>query len=91
MQFPVYIEQSNGTYTASVLGDTRIRAAASSRAAAVAALRHEIARHVEAGDLTLVDVPTTGVTTFAGIFADDPTLDEIVREAYRRRDAEPYE
>ena len=90
MTIPIQIEQTNGTFTASVLGNQNIRAVAPSRDEVLAALRNELDRRINVGELTTLDVPSVGVTSFAGIFKDDPTLEEIVNEAYRRRDAEPY-
>jgi len=90
MDFPIQIEQTNGSVTAFVLGNPHIRAVAPTRAEAVNALRTEIRKHLAAGDLSFVSVPSTGVSTFGGLFKDDPTLQEIIDEIYRRRDAEPY-
>lgn len=88
MTFTVRIEQSNGSYVASVAGDATLRAQGPTREAVLDRLRSELSRRIDRGEIVILDVPRTGVTTFAGIFKDDPTLDEIVAEAYRQRDAE---
>jgi hypothetical protein len=91
MNFPVQIEQTNGCFTASVLWTSHIRAIASTREEALSVLKTDLDLRVQIGELVNLDIPTVGVTTFAGVFKDDPTLDEIVAEAYRQRDAESYE
>ena len=90
MTFPIQIEQTNGTFTASVLGSQNIRAVARTRAEVIAALRNELDRRITVGEITTLDVPAVGVTSFAGIFKDDPTLAELRDEIYRQRDLEPY-
>ena len=90
MTFPIQIQQTNGTFTASVVGSHDIRAVARTRDEVLAALRQELDRRITVGEITTMDVPAVGVTSFAGIFKDDPTLAELRDEIYRRRDAEPY-
>lgn len=90
MTVPVWIEQQNGTFTATVLGAPGLRAVADTRDKAVAALRGEVAVRLSAGELLMMDVEPRGVLALAGKYQDDPgwkeSWDEIVREAYRERD-----
>ncbi|MBI3468049.1 MAG: hypothetical protein HY000_34005 [Planctomycetes bacterium] len=59
-----------------------------SRAEAIAALQHELATKVAAGELLDLEVPPLGVAGLAGKFRDDPTLREICDRIYRQRNAE---
>lgn len=88
MQFPILVEQSNGKFMATLLGGSTLRVQAPTREAVVAQLQAEIHERIRRGELVLLDVPPTGVTSFGGIFRDDPTLDEMVTDIYRQRDAE---
>jgi hypothetical protein len=88
MTFTVRLEQTDGSYVASVAGDASLRVQGSTREVALDRLRTELSRRIDRGEIVILDIPPTGVTSFAGIFKDDPTLDEIVDEAYRQRDAE---
>ncbi|HKB00613.1 MAG TPA: hypothetical protein VKD90_00275 [Gemmataceae bacterium] len=88
MTITVRIEKSNGLYVASVGGEPSLRAEAPTREAAIGQLESEVARLVDRGELVTIRIPQTGVTSFTGIFKDDPALNEIVAEAYRQRDAE---
>ena len=90
MKFPVRIEQVNGHFSASLVGDPAVRVEAPSRESVLAAMKAELARCIDSGEIVLIDVPSTGVTDFVGILKDDPTLEEMVEEIYRQRDLEPY-
>jgi hypothetical protein len=63
-------------------------AAGATKEEALTALRTSIHQRLAAGELVLLDVPYRAVTDFAGIFKDDPTLEEMVKEIYRERDAQ---
>ena len=91
MTVPVCVEESNGVYTASVLGVPRVSAAGATRGEAVAAVAAQLRDRVTAGDVVLVDIADpalVGISGLAGKYKDDPTLREICEEAYRLRDAE---
>ena len=88
MTLPVHVVQTNGTFTASVLGDEKVRADGPTREAAREALRAELLRKKASGEIVWLTVEPVGVTDLAGIWADDPTLDDMVAEIYRQRDAE---
>ena len=70
------------------LKDPDFRALAATRDGVIQSLRTELSRRMTQGDIVFVDVPQLGVSSFGGIFRDDPDLDEIRDEAYRQRDAE---
>jgi hypothetical protein len=53
---------------------------------AVAALRADLLNRVARTEIVLIDLEPRGLLAAAGAFKDDPTLDDIVREAYRHRD-----
>ncbi len=91
MTFPIAIESHNGTFTASLLGSTSLRAEGATRDQALERLRAFILQRVQRGELVLLDINLPGVSGTAGLFADDPTLRDICEEIYRARDAEVAE
>ena len=91
MGLSVFVEQSSGEYVATLVGSPAVRAVRPTREAALAALQSVLAKHISTGHLVTLDVPKTGVTALFGKYADDPTLEDICKEAYRERDAEPKE
>jgi hypothetical protein len=91
MTFPILVTQSDGVFTASVLGSPAMSAAGATKEQAVAAVTARFRAAVAAGEVVLMDVPDpapAGISSLAGLFKDDPTLREICEEAYRLRDAE---
>ena len=86
MTVPVWVEQLNGTFTASVPGMPGVRSENASREKAIADVRHQLRTGFANGQLVMVDVDFVGVSGLAGTYADDPTLQEICAEAYRLRD-----
>ena len=88
MNFPVSIESSGGRFTASLMGAPEVRVSGATRELAIAELRKVVAQRVSNGQIASLEIPSGFVTDFIGVFQDDPTLDEICEEAYRRRDAE---
>lgn len=88
MTFPILVQPHGGRYQASVLGSPAMTADGATKEEALNALRADINQRYAKGELILLDVPHRAVTDFAGVFKDDPTLDDIVREAYRERDAQ---
>ena len=87
MTVPIRIHTSGRRVTASVLGAPEIRATEATREAAIAALRAKIGKASVEGELLFLDVEPGGVSALAGAYRDDPTLDEICKEAYEARDA----
>lgn len=86
MTVPVWIEQSNGIFTATVLGAPGLRGVADSRDKAVAALRGEVEVRLSAGELLMMDVEPEGITPLFGRYKGDPSLREIAADIYRERD-----
>lgn len=90
MTIPVWVEQQNGTFTASVLGSSRLCATGETNAAAVAALRSVISPHLTSRELVLLDLEPSGLLSLGSKFQDDPgwhqMWDEIAAETYRYRD-----
>ena len=86
MTVPVWVEQLNGTFTASVPGVPGVRAENANREKAIDAVRQQLRTGVAGGQLVMVDIDFVGVSGLAGTYADDPTLQEICAEAYRLRD-----
>jgi len=88
MTFPVLVQPMNGQFAATLVGAPDVRATASTRAEALAALEAAIEQRVALGELLTVEVWRRGVSRLAGKYRDDPSLREICDEAYRQRDAE---
>ncbi|MBI2478663.1 MAG: hypothetical protein HYV60_08530 [Planctomycetia bacterium] len=88
MTYPVIVEPDNGQFSAKLLGDDRIVVVRPTRDEAVNALKHEVEQRVIRGELVFVDLPKPGAAAVIGMFADDPTLREIVDEIYAERDRE---
>ena len=86
MTIPVWVEQQNGKFTASVPGVPALKAVAETKDGAVLALRGELEMRASAGELVSVDVPPPGLRRLFGKYKDDPTWKEIKAEAYRCRD-----
>ncbi|MHC4405807.1 MAG: hypothetical protein ACYTG0_39685 [Planctomycetota bacterium] len=85
------VEPFEGQFAATLVGAPQLRVVGPTRAEAIAALRAEIALRVGRGELLSLEMDALGASDLAGGYADDPTLTEICRDAYQRRDAEPRE
>jgi hypothetical protein len=90
MTLPIRIEQVNGLFSASLIGDPAVRVEAPTRATALTQMQFEISRRMQNGEIVFMDIPPAGTVDFVGILKDDPTLDELRDEIYRLRDLEPY-
>ena len=87
MTVPVWVEQSNGTFTASVLGAPQVSASGATKEQAVSAVTAQLRSRVTAGELVLVDVPPP--LPFRNVSpADAAALREMCAEIYRERDAQ---
>ena|SRR5438309_1599747 len=91
MTIPVWVEQTNGKFTASVPGASHLCATGGTREEALGALQAVITPEVERGALAFLDVENRGILALAtGKFKDDPgwhqLWDDIAKEAYRYRD-----
>lgn len=86
MHLPILIESVNGHFVARLASVPEVKAEASTPAGAMEALRTIVDRRIDQGDLAFMTVEPKGIHADAGIFKDDPWLDEIREEAYRYRD-----
>ncbi len=88
MTVPVWLEQQNGSFTATVPGAPGVRADGATREAVVESVREQLRAGAASGQLVMVDIDFVGVSGLVGTFKDDPTLLDICAEAYRLRDEE---
>jgi hypothetical protein len=88
MTVTVMVRQSDGQFSASLVGSSSLQVVRPSRSEAIAALQRELASKVAAGELVNVELGPVGVSGLSGRFRDDPALPEICDEIYRRRDAD---
>jgi hypothetical protein len=88
MTFPIVVESCDGEFAASLLGEPKVRVVGRTRIQAVEALKIEIEHRVAIGELLSLEISTIGVTDLAGKYQTDPTLREICREVYEKRDAD---
>ena len=85
MTIPVWVEQENGTFTASVLGAPELRGEGQTSDQAVAALVAVLNDNQASGQLVLLDVPARA-TVSPGV----RSLDTEETEAWREMCAEIY-
>jgi hypothetical protein len=88
MTVPVYVEQTDGQFCASLVGSPEMRCIRPSRAEAIAALQNELAQKIADGNLVNLEIQPLGVSGLAGRFQDDPELRDICDQIYRDRDAD---
>ena len=86
MSVPVWVEQQNGKFTATVLGAPQVRADGPTREEAIRALQAAIAGYRDRGQLVLLDA--YGFT--AAELAARPPLSEEEKEAWQEVVAEIY-
>src|SRR6266481_122824 len=91
MTFPVTVHPSHGQFEAALVGAPDVRALASTRAGALAALESVIAERLDQGELVALEVRRRGLAGMFGKYRDDPTLHEICEAAYKERDADVRE
>src|SRR5947207_15056038 len=91
MTFPVIVQPCNGHFEATLVGAPDLRAEASSREEALAALEAAIAKRLDQGELVALEVPRRGLAGLFGKYRDDPTLRDICESAYRERHADTGE
>jgi len=89
MTIPVWVEQQNGTFTASVLGASQLRAEGPTKDQAITALVAVLSNSQASGQLVLVDVP--GRPTVARVVRpmnekEEEAWREMCAEIYRERD-----
>jgi hypothetical protein len=87
MTVPIWVEQNNGKFLATVLGAPQVRAEGATKEQAVAAATAQLQNRVAAGAVVLVDVSNPHP-----VRSDTPEEVEIMREmcaeSYRERDAQ---
>ncbi len=88
MTVPVWVEQSNGTFTASVLGAPQVSASGATKEQAVSAVTAQLQNRMTAGEVVLVDVPDPPLPFRQVSPEDAAALREMCAEIYRERDAQ---
>jgi hypothetical protein len=86
MSVSVFVEQTNGQFSASLVGMPALRCVGPSRVEAIAALQGQIAQKFASGELLNIEIQPLGLSGSAGRFRDDPALPTIRDEIYRERD-----
>ena len=87
MTFAVLVESQQGLFEASLVGAPNVRVRGPTRIEALKSLQAELARRIEQGELTSLEVPDArGLLSLAGKYADDLTLTQICDDAYAERD-----
>ena len=91
MTIPVWVEQTDGKFTASVLGATPLEATRDTREEAVHAVSQLVQISIRRGALVFVDVPNVPVREVSRRETTAEELEatrEMLAEAYRQRDEE---
>lgn len=88
MTFPIVVEPCDGQFTASLLGEPKVRVIGRTRSQALDALKTEIEHRVAIGELLSLEIDTIGVTDLAGKYQADPTLRAICNDTYAKRDSD---
>lgn len=87
MTFPILVTQTNGKFTASVLGSPQVAAEGATREQAVEAVTVQLRNRMTAGDVVLVKVPTP--LPPRQVSAEEAeSWRELCEEIYRERDAQ---
>ena len=87
MTVPVWVEQSNGKFTATVLGAPQVKAEGVTKEQAVAAVTAQLQSRMTAGEVVLISVPAP---VPARRYTDEEieAMREMTAEIYRERDAQ---
>jgi hypothetical protein len=91
MTLAVLVQPTDGEFAATLVGAPDVRATASTRTEALAALEIAIEQRLAQGELAALEIGRRGISRLAGKYRDDPTLRDISEEAYQERNAEPVE
>jgi alpha-D-ribose 1-methylphosphonate 5-phosphate C-P lyase len=87
MTIPVWVEQQNGRFMASVLGAPQVSADASTKEQAVAAVTALFQNRMTSGEVVIVNVPTP--LPFRQVSPEETEAwRELREEIYRERDAQ---
>jgi hypothetical protein len=86
---PVWVEQQNGTFTATVPGVPKLIATAGTRDEAVSALVTDLTARQSRGEIVMVALPQPSPPPPRHHTPEEQEyLDEMVRDIYRARDEE---
>lgn len=88
MTVPVLLTPHDGSFVASLVGTPDVRGIGQTRDEAIHALKLEVLRRAQQGEIVWVDIEPPGLGHLAGSFADDATLRDLCEDIYRQRDAE---
>lgn len=89
MTFPILVTQSNGTFTASVLGSPQVSADGATKEQAVSTVTERLRARITAGEVVLVNVPDPPPLPFRNVSPEDAAaMRELCEEIYRERDAQ---
>lgn len=88
MTVPVWVEQSNGVFTASALGAPQVSATGATKDAAVAAVAARLRDGATAGEVVYVNVPDPPLPFQQVSPEDAAALREMCAEIYRERAAQ---
>jgi hypothetical protein len=86
MTVPIWVEQSNGKFTASVLGAPQVKADGTTREQAIAAVTAQLRDRVSTGEVVLVDIPPAPPPARKYSPEEIDIMREMCAEAYRLRD-----
>ena len=90
MTVSVLVEQTNGQFSAMVVGAPQLRCVRPSREEAISALQRQLTEKFSSGELIDLQVPAEGIFALAGKYKDDPDLRGICDQIYQDRDADPH-
>ncbi len=91
MTIPVWVEQQNGKFKASVLGVTQLQATGATRDAALLAVRDLVLIRMHQGTLVFLDIPSIQLAEPRHPQPSEEELEatrEMLAEIYRERDEE---
>jgi hypothetical protein len=88
MTVPVWVEQSNGKFTATVLGAPQVKAEGATKEQAVAAVTAQLQSRMTAGEVILVTVSPPPLPFRQVSPEEAQAWRELCEEIYRERDAQ---
>lgn len=88
MTVPVWVEQSNGKFTATIIGAPQVKAEGSTKEQAVAAVTAQLSARVTSGEVVLVNVPNPPTPRREITAEEAEIMREMCAEIYRERDAQ---
>ena len=91
MSFTIFVEAVNGQFVASLIGAPNVRVVKPNRAQAIAGLKAEIQQRMALGELLSLEIDSVSLSDLAGKYCSDPTLRQMIDEAYQLRDTERTE